>query len=146
MTPRDPVPATPADAAAVTSLLAEAKLPTADLSPERLHDFLVVRNGGSLEGVVGLEVYGTAGLLRSLAVALATRGTGLGRLLVAALEERARRRGLTELWLLTTTASDFFAKVGYRVSDRTGAPEAMQRSAEFASLCPSSAVCMVKAL
>lgn len=146
MVPRDPVPATPADTPAIMALLAEYKLPTADLSPERLHEFLVVRNGGSLDGVIGLEVYGTSGLLRSLAVAPATRGTGLGKLLVSALEERARRRGLRELWLLTTTAADFFAKGGYRVADRASAPEAVQKSAEFASLCPSSAVCMVKAL
>ncbi|MEK6609440.1 MAG: arsenic resistance N-acetyltransferase ArsN2 [Gemmatimonadota bacterium] len=146
MNPRDPVPATPADAPAVTGLLADAKLPTADLTPERMAGFLLVRNGARLDGVVALEEYGTSGLLRSLAVAPATRGTGLGKHLVAALEDRARGRGIAELWLLTTTAADFFAQAGYRVADRAGAPSTVQKSAEFTNLCPSTAVCMVKAL
>ena len=55
MNPRDPVAATPADAPAVTGLLADAKLPTADLTPERMAGFLLVRNGARLDGVVALE-------------------------------------------------------------------------------------------
>jgi amino-acid N-acetyltransferase len=146
MTPREIVPATPTDAGAVTGLLAQAALPTADLTAARMEEFLVVRGDGQLEGMVALEPYGTSGLLRSLVVAPSTRGTGLGTQLVAALEIRARGLGIKELWLLTTTAAAFFAKLGYRVTDRAGAPEAVRRSAEFTSLCPSSAVCMVKAL
>ncbi|MDP3773228.1 MAG: arsenic resistance N-acetyltransferase ArsN2 [Gemmatimonadales bacterium] len=146
MPARVPVPAKPADAPAVTVLLAEAKLPVADLSADRMAGFLMVRSGELLEGVVALEEYGASGLLRSLAVAPATRGTGLGKHLVAALEDRARGRGIAELWLLTTTAAGFFAKAGYRVAERSSAPEAVRGSTEFASLCPSSAVCMVKVL
>ena len=46
--------------------------------------------------------------------------------------------------LLTQTARDFFAHLGYRVIERTEAPEEVQGSEEFRSLCPASAICMVK--
>jgi N-acetylglutamate synthase-like GNAT family acetyltransferase len=46
--------------------------------------------------------------------------------------------------LLTQTARDFFAHLGYRVIDRSEAPEEVQGSEEFRSLCPASATCMVK--
>jgi len=146
VSPRDAVPADPEDLGAITTLLTRAELPTEDLPARRAADFLVVRRDRQLGGVIGLEAYGASGLLRSLAVAPEDRGSGLGKELVAALETRARVLGIKELWLLTTTAAAFFAKLGYRVTDRAGAPEAVRRSAEFTSLCPSSAVCMVKAL
>lgn len=146
MSPKGAVPATPADTANVIALLTRAELPTADLTAARMTDFLVVRDGRGLVGAVALETHGAAGLLRSLAVSPAARGTGLGKELVAALEAHARRRGLAELWLLTTTAAPFFAKLGYRTTDRAGAPEAVRGSSEFTALCPSSAVCMTKAL
>ena len=87
-----------------------------------------------------------AGLLRSLLVAAPCRGAGLGRRLVAALEASASERKVRELWLLTIDAEHFFARLAYNATARAAAPAAIQASAEFASLCPASAVLMRKSL
>jgi amino-acid N-acetyltransferase len=52
----------------VRRLLNDAKLPTADLIPERLKDFIGCGLEQAPKGVVGLEIYGPDALLRSLTV------------------------------------------------------------------------------
>jgi amino-acid N-acetyltransferase len=47
---------------------------------------------------------------------------------------------------LTLTAKTFFEQQGYRIIDRRSVPEDVQASEEFRSLCPASAICMVKKL
>ena len=135
-------PARRGDFDAVTSLLSGAGLPVEDLSGECMADFLVASSEGSLAGVIGLQ----AGLLRSLVVAPDSRTAGVGRRLVAALEAHARRRGLTELWLLTIDADRYFAGLGYRAKERHDAPQAIRETAEFALLCPGTATLMHKNL
>lgn len=139
-------PARPTNLTAVSRLLAACDLPHTDLTEAHLAHFIVEEDDGRLAGVVGLEPYGDAGLLRSLAVAPSARGRGLGGRLVDALEADARKRGLRRLYLLTTTAEAFFAHRGYTVEDRARVPEAIRGTTEFAALCPSTAVCMKKNL
>ena len=139
-------PAHPADFADVVRLLEDAKLPHEDLTPEHLEHFLVLRDGGAIVGVVGMEVRGDAGLLRSLAVAKERRGGGLAAALVDALEARARDAGIRALYLLTTTAEGFFARRGYAPADRAAVPDAIQATAEFRGICPASAACMSRSL
>ena len=134
------------DPAAVRALLAAAGLPTADLTAAPLADFWGCDDGANLIGVVGLEIYGTVALLRSLAVAPAWQGQGLGSALVAHAEQAARQRGLAALYLLTPTAEAFFTRHGYVRLSREAAPPLLHRTAEFAALCPASAVCLMKAL
>jgi thioredoxin type arsenate reductase len=136
-------PAAPEELPAVVALLAASGLPHADLTPGHLAHFRVARDGRTLAGVVGLEVFGRAGLLRSLAVVPEARGTGLGGRLVAAVEADARALGLEALYLLTTTAAPFFAARGYAPTD---VPSPLGASAEFAALCPSTAPCFSKPL
>lgn len=138
--------ATAFDFRTVMALLDEAGLPHADLTPTHLAHFRVLRDGDDLVGVVGLEVYGEAALLRSLAVAPGRRGEGLGGRLVDAAEAHARTLGVDTLYLLTTTAADFFAARGFAVTDRAAVPEAIAGTHEFAALCPASAVCMARRL
>ena len=139
-------PARRGDLAVVTSLLSGAGLPVEDLSEECMADFLVASGQGSVSGVIGLEPLSQAGLLRSLVVAPDSRTEGVGRRLVAELEAHARRRGLVELWLLTTDAERYFAGLGYRVKQRHEAPQAIRETAEFAQLCPGTATLMHKSL
>lgn len=139
-------PATAADAGAIVALLAAAGLPTADLDAAALPGFYLLHDHGRLIGAVGLERYGRDGLLRSLAVAPVARGRGLGRALVAAVEQQARADGMEALLLLTQTAAPFFASLGYQPIDRSAASAALQTSTQFAHLCPASAVCMRKFL
>lgn len=139
------------DYAAVRGLLADSVLVYEDLTPANLDTFLVIPTGGdvpALAAVAGLETFqgGREGLLRSVAVSPALRGRGVGASLVTAVEAKARVLTIGRLWLLTTTAPDFFRRLGYADSKRTDAPEAVQQSNEFKSLCPASAVCLSKLL
>ena len=131
------------DGEAIRDLLADNRLPVADLASATIA-FVVAVDGDGLTGVVGLERFGDVGLLRSLAVRERARGAGLGSRLVAAAEREARAAGLRELVLLTETAGPLFARLGYAAIPRDAAPAAARASAEFRSLCPASAVCMSK--
>lgn len=127
-----------------------ALLAQSGLSPEGLeadHVLLFVTpDGEAPSGCAAVEVFGETGLLRSVAVAPARRGVGLGRALVAEAEEEARREGVRMLYLLTETAEDFFAALGYRVVGREGLPGAVERSGQFKTMCPASAVVMTRDL
>jgi len=50
------------------------------------------------------------------------------------------------LHMLTTTALNFFTKLGYRPADRGMAPLAIATTRQFTSLCPASAHYLVKTL
>jgi len=98
----------------VEALLTEAQLPVADLSSSLSLNLLGVRESGRLVGVVGIEVYGDAGMLRSLVVASARRNAGLGVSLVSNAEAWAAEQGVKALHLLTTTAAQFFDPASIR--------------------------------
>lgn len=127
------------------SLLKANDLPVADLraKPEC---FYVARTGGGRVGIGGLETRGTDGLLRSVVVEEAARGRGYGSAICDRLEAAAREADIETLYLLTTTATAFFASRGYERVEREAAPAAIRATAEFADLCPSSATCMCLAL
>lgn len=133
----------PDERATIVALLVAAGLPATDLEPVDLH---VARDDGQIVGAIGLERHAQAGLLRSLVVEPDKRGCGIGSRLVEHLEAVAVAAGLTELVLLTETASDFFMRRGYRSIERVQAPAGVRDSEEFRSLCPASAVCMSRLL
>lgn len=130
----------------VEALLTEAQLPVSDLSSSLGLNLLGVRESGRLVGVVGIEVYGEVGMLRSLAVASARRNAGLGVSLVSNAEAWAAEQGVKTLYLLTTTAAEFFAKLGYETVPRSEAPSAIAATAQFSDLCPASSTFMRKVL
>lgn len=128
----------------VKKLLASAQLPTVDITPEHMEHFFAAWADSSLEGVVGVELHGSVALLRSLAVVASKRGSGLGSELLARVEQYAAEKGVRSMFLLTTTAESYFKKRGYSHLLREAAPEAIQKTAEFTSICPASSVFMVK--
>ncbi len=138
-------PATIDEAESIRVLLTEAELPSEDFA-QHLDHFLTAKQNGRLAGAVGLEVYGESGLLRSLVVDSVCREQGLGIKLCEQIFTYAQEKSVKELYLLTTTAVDFFPKLGFSVIDRDRVPRAIQATEEFASICPSTAVCMVKTL
>ncbi len=138
--------AQPSDFDDVIALLTSADLPIDDLNAEHLRYFVTTRENGKLNGVGGLEIYKDAALLRSVAVAASQRNRGIAQQLLAALEKLARENGVSALYLLTTTADKFFAKHGFAVIDRESVPERIRETREFASICPSSAICMKKSI
>jgi amino-acid N-acetyltransferase len=52
------------------------------------------------------------------------------------------QRGLEVVYLLTTTAAQFFVRVGFVFADRPSPPAEIARSPEFAHACPASAACL----
>lgn len=126
-------------------LLKESKLPFEDLvkSGVQLWGWY---SGGKLAALSGLEVYGTKAILRSFAIQKALRSNGLGALLLEKTEAISRQAGIDELFLLTTTASKFFARNGFESINRNDCPEDILKSSEFSSICPSTADCMHKIL
>lgn len=133
------------DLAAITALLGGCGLPAEDVAPHLAH-FTVARREARIVGVIGLEVHGRFGLLRSLAVAEDRRGHGTALRLYAAALGLARRLGLERLYCLTTGAEGFFEMLGWRALLRDEVPQEIQATREFTTLCPSSATCMTRAM
>ena len=132
------------DLGPICVLLDSASLPHEDLSEASLQQFLAARLDNHIVGVVGLECYEDVALLRSLVVAKAHSGFGIGKQLVAAAEELAAETGIKSLYLLTTSADRFFAGLGFRRLQRELAPQPIKSTSQFSSLCPATAVLMSK--
>lgn len=131
-----------ADLNAIELTLRDSDLPLDGLHEQFGDGYAVAESNGQLIGVEGIEVYGNDGLLRSAAVVSSWRGKGVGDALTRDRIEWAKRRGLRSLYLLTTTAGDYFPRFGFSVVDRDSAPDAVRRSREFSEACPSSALFM----
>jgi UDP-N-acetylmuramate: L-alanyl-gamma-D-glutamyl-meso-diaminopimelate ligase len=125
----------------VRDILSSAGLADAaedDMAPS----FLVLRNENGLAGCVALEVFGDDAVLRSLAVKPDARGVGYGWILADTAISMARHRGVRRIYLLTETASDFFAaKHGFRVVDSSTISEGVLASQSFHDR-PASAIAM----
>ena len=131
----------PADFSAVTALLEDVGLPVEGLA-DHFANALVAHNDGAVVGSAALELYGAAALLRSVAVAPSHRGQGVGERLVYEALDRAREQGVTQVFLLTTSAGDYFPRFGFQPVERAVIPNAVNQSLEFTSLCPASALVM----
>jgi N-acetylglutamate synthase-like GNAT family acetyltransferase/SAM-dependent methyltransferase len=108
--------------------------------------YAIAERDGALVGLAGLEVHGRWGLLRSVAVSPHAQKGGLGAALVRDRLAWAEARGLAGVYLLTTTAPDYFRRLGFEAVERSAAPAEIQASVEFSSACPATAVVMVMPL
>jgi N-acetylglutamate synthase-like GNAT family acetyltransferase len=121
--------------------LTAAGLPVSDL-PSDLSGFFLAFDGTRLVGSAGVETLGSIGLLRSVAVDPAYRNLHIAQRLQQDALDRARERGLREVYLITTTADRYFENHGFRRMDRTEAPAEVAQTDQFSSLCAASAVVM----
>ena len=135
-------PARPHDLRGALELLGRSELTQQDVSEGWGHYFVVREDDGRVVGVAGLELHGDFGLLRSVAVDEDYRGQGLAAALIEAVLQRAQRVGLRSVYLLTTTARDYFARRGFTDVGRDDAPSAIRESWEFKNGCPSTAAFM----
>ncbi|MBX2840259.1 MAG: GNAT family N-acetyltransferase [Flammeovirgaceae bacterium] len=126
----------------IKALLTENKLPVMDISNHI--SFFGIKNESQLIGVVGLEVYSKAALLRSLVVADNSKGKGLGKSLCDYVLYSLKEKGVNHVYLLTTTAKHFFINLGFVETERNVVPEEILNTTEFTSICPSSAICLSK--
>ena len=136
-------PASADDLRDILNLLTEVNLPH-DGVAENLSAFLVARNRESrLVGTIGLERHGNTALLRSAAVAPEYQKGGVGSHLTEHLLRRAMNDGVEKVVLLTTTASEFFARrFGFCETPRASFEKQLAGSSEWNLPRCSTAVCM----
>lgn len=130
---------TSSDLASVLALLEAHQLPTQGVA-DGAAVFFVARAKGRVIGSAGIETYGAAGLLRSVAVHEDRRNEGIATALVRHVLAHAAHAQLTAIYLLTTSAPEYFRSFGFQDCARSGAPEGIRDSWEFRAGCPSSAV------
>jgi amino-acid N-acetyltransferase len=130
----------------IRSLLRSNGLPTEDLEASGVEAHWVCRDAGRVAGSVGMDVVGTVAVVRSLVTDPEFRGQHVATALCDAVEDHARRRGVTAAYLLTESASGFFERRGYRAVARAAVPDAVSRHRQFASGCCQCASTMMKAL
>jgi arsenate reductase len=128
----------------LAAALKKAKLPIEDIeAPGRL--FWRFETAEEVPvGFGGLELFAGDALLRSIVALPPVRHKGFGSAIVAALEEEAQLRGCRSLWLITTSAAEFFDRLGYIRCDRAAVPSAIGTTTEFIALCPANADVLVK--
>lgn len=134
-------PATVRDLTAIEAMLASFSLPTAGVS-DHIGEFVVAEDGGRIVAAAGIELYGESALLRSVAVDDHYRGQGLARELVRNRLDNARRAGVRDVFLLTSTARDYFARLGFSTIPDTSIHAAVRVSKEFGDCCCASAEAM----
>ncbi len=138
--------ASPLDEPWIRQLLKSCGLPQEDLHRDHFKHFVVYKERGLILGVVGLEIFERIALLRSLAVNERHRNRGIASQMVAKIEEYGRSLQIEKLFLLTTSAEEFFSKKGYKKIDRKFVPQEIQKTREFQDLCPNNSVCLTKDL
>jgi amino-acid N-acetyltransferase len=137
--------ATQADLESVLSLLESNHLPKAGVA-DHIEHFSLALEDDVLIGCAGLEIYGDAGLMRSVAVHSDYRLQGLGTKLTESILDLAEYKGLSSIALLTESAKDYFPRFGFVEVSRKDLPASLKNSAEFKGACPDSAVAMMLAL
>ena len=140
------IPASVQEESGVKALLGACELPSDDINSSHMRNFFVFQDSGQIVGSVGLEICREFGMVRSLALSESLRGRGLGIQLVEHIEGYARSQKIRSIYLLTTSADRFFTRLGYQIIPRENAPEPVQETTEFQTICPTSAVCMFKEL
>ena len=90
---------------------------------ENIREYILAEEAGQVIGVGGLHVlWHDLAEVRSLAVAEGQRGKGIGRQIVAALEQEAKDLGVSRCFALTYQ-KDFFAGCGYRLVENKELPQ-----------------------
>lgn len=120
--------------------LAGAHLLTDDIEDEGRTFFKALSSDGRVVGFAGVEHCGDDLLLRSVVVLPDRQGEGLGRLVVDETLANLGRGG--DVFLATTSAASFFARIGFTEVQRASVPAAVLATRQLSSLCPSSATIM----
>ncbi len=122
----------------------EENLPRAeDELIKAIRDFAVIEVNGQVCACAALYIYST-GLaeIRSLGVSINYQGKGYGKALVEHLLTRAKNLALSKI-LVLTRKPDFFARLGFELSDMEKLPEKVMKDCD---LCPRQDNCDETAL
>lgn len=131
------------DRTAVSLFLTEQNLPVSDLFEDNVHLYLAY-DGKDLIATIGLEKYVKVGLLRSLAVKETFRNQQIADKMIKELLKVCKSENIKMIYLLTTTAENYFLKKGFLPVEREAVPAVIRQTREFRSICPSSAVVMYR--
>jgi N-acetylglutamate synthase-like GNAT family acetyltransferase len=126
--------ARPQDAAAISHLnntfANEGRMlkRTPEMVSLAIDDYVVVQNAaGELLACGALKEYSpSVAEVAAIAVSRDAHGKGLGKAIVRAVEDLARKRGIYDVFALTLQP-DFFAAIGYERVDRARYPEKIRR-------------------
>ncbi|WP_275098643.1 arsenic resistance N-acetyltransferase ArsN2 [Sedimenticola hydrogenitrophicus] len=138
------IPATDHDS--VRHLLRSAGLPSEDVGLNPQARFYLIEVDGKAVALAGIECHGNEALLRSLVVDPEYRGRGLAAGLVRHIQHVATGQGASTLYLLTTSAADYFRRLGFYDVAREETPASIRRTREFADLCPAEATILCRRL
>jgi amino-acid N-acetyltransferase len=136
------VPASQNSFSAAIDLLKRNNLPTEDITQGT--QLFVVEEDNKVIATVAVEYDYNEALLRSLSVSEEKRNSGIGAELVSFIEDYVRKQGVQNIFLLTTTAADFFSRRGYKIIARSNVPEFIQNTTEYSVICASSSTLMKK--
>jgi amino-acid N-acetyltransferase len=122
--------ATPVDKHQIRRLLSECELPTLYIH-RHLRSFMVAKRAKKIVGVIGVEVYGRVGLLRSMCVDQAYRGQGIAKMLHARILAYAQMRKVGRLYVFTLNAEKFASKLGFHKIDKKRIPKSIRSTWQF---------------
>ena len=126
---------------AIIHLLASNQLPTADIYEKNITLFVgVIEN--EIVATIGIERYGNEALLRSLCIKEGFKNQKLGEKMLSYLLNFCAAENIKTLYLLTTTAEQYFVRYGFEKITRDETPKTIQNTREFQDICPASAVVM----
>lgn len=125
----------------IEKILQKEKLPYQDVNAENIQ-FYRAFSEADFVGIIGLEKFVDVALLRSMVVFDKFRNKGYRGKIINQILEEAAAKEIKEIFLLTTTAKEFFEKLGFEAVERSLVPDAIKTTTEFSSLCPESACCL----
>lgn len=109
---------------------------------ERIGRTLVAEVDRTPVATAGWEDVDGVALLRSVAVADDIRRGGVGRLIVAAALRQIAGEGLRDVYLVTESGADFFARCGFERIDRDELPDPIADHKQVTVECPVDATAM----
>lgn len=132
---------------AVRDLLIQCGLNPINIEADHVIWFCEMNAANELIGVIGLELYETSALLRSLAIRETNRGQGIGHLLIDEAINFANQNNVMDLFLLTETIEEMMRQqYGFRLVPKDLVPVDMIESPFFHGICPSTCQIMFKSL
>jgi amino-acid N-acetyltransferase len=123
------------------SLLKSDQLCFNDINNNGVHLYSVSYKDEAV-GYFGYELFDNLALFRSMVVVPKVRNQGYGKLIWQQAKTRLEEAGVKEVFLLTNTASPFFAKQNFVIIERGSVPSSIADTTEFKDFCPADSICM----
>lgn len=129
-----------ADLEAIRGLLTAADLPVVGIDGY-INQFLVAENEQVI-GVIGIHYDAEKALLRSFVVNPQEQKCGVGTALVTEALQQMKSQQITEVYLLTETAVEYFKRIGFCEISREQMPIHLLAESGLDQVCPCSSCCM----